>query len=141
MRTIPCHSWDLKVSTFSKFHFRSEICLFVCFFSFCFLGPHPRHMEVLRLGVKSEVWLPAYATAIATQDPSCICNLHHSLQQHQIFNPLSEARDQTRNLTVTSQIRLQCTTTETPRSEIWSALPWCHKKCKMFPTILPSQRY
>ena len=27
---------------------------------FCFLGPHVRHMEVSRLGVKSELWLPAY---------------------------------------------------------------------------------
>ena len=26
-------------------------------------------------------------------DPSCICNLRHSLQQHWILNPLSKARD------------------------------------------------
>ena len=45
---------------------------------FCFLGPHPQHMEVPRLGVKSELQLPAYATATATSDPSCICNLRHS---------------------------------------------------------------
>ena len=32
-----------------------------------------------------------YATATATHDPS----LHHSLQQRQILNPLSKARDQT----------------------------------------------
>ena len=37
---------------------------------FCFLGPHPQHMEVPRLGVKSELQLQAYATAIATRDPS-----------------------------------------------------------------------
>ena len=37
----------------------------------------------------------AYATATATLDPSHICNLHRSLQQHQILNSLSEARDQT----------------------------------------------
>ena len=30
---------------------------------FCFLGPHPRYMEVPRLGVKSELQLPAYTTA------------------------------------------------------------------------------
>ena len=29
------------------------------------LGPHPRHMEVPRLGVESELQLPAYATATA----------------------------------------------------------------------------
>ena len=51
------------------------------------------HMEVLRLGVESELQLPAYATAIATPDPSHICNLHHSSRQCQILNPLSEARD------------------------------------------------
>ena len=37
----------------------------------------------------------AYTTATATQEPSCICDLCHSLWQHQIFNPLSEARDWT----------------------------------------------
>ena len=39
---------------------------------FLFLGPHLRHMEVPRLGVQSELQLPAYTTATATQDPSCI---------------------------------------------------------------------
>ena len=29
---------------------------------FCFLGPHPRHMEVPRLGVESELQLPASIT-------------------------------------------------------------------------------
>ena len=36
-----------------------------------------------------------YTTATATQDPSCICDLHHSLWQYQILNPLNEARDRT----------------------------------------------
>ena len=54
-----------------------------------------------------ELQLSAYATAtaIAMQDPSHICDLHHSSQQHQILNHLSEARDQTHNLMVPSQIR------------------------------------
>ena len=52
-------------------------------------------MEVLRLGVKSELQLPAYITAIATPDPRCVCDLHHSSWQCQILNPLSETRDQT----------------------------------------------
>ena len=34
-----------------------------------------------------------YATASTKPDPSCICNLHCSLWQCQILNPLSEARD------------------------------------------------
>ena len=59
-----------------------------------FLGPQPWHMEVPRLGVKLELQLLAYTTAMVTQDPSHVCDLHHRLQQHQILNPLSEARDQ-----------------------------------------------
>ena len=35
---------------------------------FIFLGPHLQHMEVPRLGVKSELLLLAYATGTATQD-------------------------------------------------------------------------
>ena len=50
-------------------------------------------MEVPRLGVKLELWLLAYTTVTATQDPSHICDLRGSLRQHQILNPLSEARD------------------------------------------------
>ena len=60
-----------------------------------FLGPYPWHMEVPRPGVKSELLLPAYATATAMPDPSCIYNLHHSSPQHWILNPLSGARDWT----------------------------------------------
>ena len=52
-------------------------------------------MEVPRLGVELELQLQAYATATAMQDPGHICNLHHSSQQRQIPNPLSEVRDQT----------------------------------------------
>ena len=51
-------------------------------FIFCFLGLHMQHMEVLRLGVKSELQLPA--TAIATWDLSRICHLNHSSRQRQI---------------------------------------------------------
>ena len=36
------------------------------------LGLHPWHMEGPRLGIQSELQLPAYATATAKQDPSCI---------------------------------------------------------------------
>ena len=51
------------------------------FFLF-FLGLHLQHMEVPRLGVKSELQLPAYSTATAMPDLSCICNLHRSSCQH-----------------------------------------------------------
>ena len=81
------------------------ISTFCLFNSFCFLGPHLRHMEVLRLGVKSELQLPAYTTATATWDLSPVCNLHNSSWQHQILNPLIEARDRTSILMDTSWVR------------------------------------
>ena len=56
-----------------------------------FLGLYLRHVEVPRLGVESELQLPAHTTATATQDPRCACDLHHSSRQHHILNPLSEA--------------------------------------------------
>ena len=37
---------------------------------FFFLEPHPWQMEGARLGVESQLQLPAYTTATATQDPS-----------------------------------------------------------------------
>ena len=73
---------------------------------FFFLGLHPWHMEVPRLGVELELQLPATATATATvmQDPSYICDLHHCSRQHWILNPLSRARDQTHILMNTSWV-------------------------------------
>ena len=35
--------------------------------------------------VESELHQPAYTTATATQDPSRVCSLHHSSQQHRIL--------------------------------------------------------
>ena len=81
-------------------------------FLFCFVGPHPQYMEVPRLEVHSE--LPVTATAIATPDPSCSCNLHQSLQCHWILNPLREARDQTRILINISWVGYRWATIGTP---------------------------
>ena len=39
--------------------------LFIYLFMFFFLGPHPWHMEILRLGVELELQLPTYTTAIS----------------------------------------------------------------------------
>ena len=57
------------------------------------LEPHSGHMEVPRLGFKSEVHLPAYATTTAMSDLSRVCNLYHSSRHTRslILNPLSEA--------------------------------------------------
>ena len=64
-------------------------------------------MDVPRLGVQSELQLPAYTTVTATRDPSCICDLHHRLWQCQILNPVSKARGRTHNLMVPSQAALR----------------------------------
>ena len=69
-----------------------------------FLGPHLPYMKVPRLGVKSELQLPAYTTATATQDLSHICDLHHSSWQCRILNPVRGARDPTCILMETSQV-------------------------------------
>ena len=52
-------------------------------------------MEVPRLEVESDLQLLAYATATAMLDLSCICDLHCSLWQNWILNPMSEAKDGT----------------------------------------------
>ena len=100
---------------FSSFSFaapelRGRTDFFFLFFLFCFLGLNLQYMEVPRLGVKSELQLRIYATATAMQNPSCACHLHNSSRQCWILNPLREARNQTRNLMVTSQIHFPCAT-------------------------------
>ena len=72
---------------------------------FFFFWLHLQPMEVSRLQVKSELLLPAYATATATQDPRHVCNLHHSSWQRQILNLLSQAKDRTHILMDTSRVR------------------------------------
>ena len=71
-------------------------------------------MEVTRLGLESELQLPAYPTVTATTDPSHVYNLHHSSRQCQIPDPLIEARDRTHNLMVPSPICFHCATTGMP---------------------------
>ena len=71
------------------------------FFFFFFLGPCLRHMEVPRLGANQSCSCQPTPQLTATKDPIHIRDLHCSLQQHQILNPLSEARDRICNLTDT----------------------------------------
>ena len=72
-----------------------------------FFGLHLRHMEVPRLGVQSELQLPAYTTATATQDRSRVCRIYNTAHGNktQILNPLNEARDQTQLLMDPSGVR------------------------------------
>ena len=61
-------------------------------------------MEVPKLRVKLELWLPAYTTATATWDLRWVCNPHHSSWKRRILNPLSKAKDRTRILMDTSWV-------------------------------------
>ena len=83
-------------------------------------------MEVPRLGVESELQMPAYTTATVTamQDLSRVCDLHHSSWQCWILNPLSEARYQTHNLMLPSQIHFCCAMTGTPKIHLFQKNFW-----------------
>ena len=85
---------------------------FLSFSFFCFSGPDLQHMEEApRIGAELELQSLASATATAMQDPSLICNVHHSSRQRRIPNPLSKARDRTHILIETSWICFHCATT------------------------------
>ena len=61
--------------------------------------------------VKLVLQLPVYTTATAAQDPSRVCDLHHSSHQCWIFDPLSKARDWTLIFMGTSQAHYHWATT------------------------------
>ena len=91
--------------------------LFVCFLLFR-TAPEDHHREVPRLGVELELQLPVYSTAIM-QDPSHVCDLHHSSWQCWILAPLNEARDWTRILMDTSRIHSCSATTGIPCNPVF----------------------
>ena len=65
------HCYTLKI--YSGQIFKCQVhASFLIFNFFCFLGRHVEHMEVPSLGVKSELQLPAYTTAIAMWNSSCV---------------------------------------------------------------------
>ena len=84
-------------------------------------------MAVPRLGVESELQLPAYTTA--TQDPRGLCCLHHSSWQLGIPHPLGKARDGTGILLDTNWIRFRCSATQTPQPAfLFFGFPFLPKK-------------
>ena len=72
-----------------------------------------------RLGIKSVLQLPAYATARAAQDLSHICNLYHTSWRCQILDLLSEVRNRTHILMDISWVHFHCTTTGTPNQHVY----------------------
>ena len=81
-----------------------DIFLFLFLYIF-FLGPHLQHME---MGFQARDQIRAVAAGLchthSNPDLNHICDLHHSLWQHEILNPLSKARDQTCIVMGTSQV-------------------------------------
>ena len=62
-------------------------CEIYLFYFFCLsLGPYPRHMEVPRLGGLIQAVAAGLHQSHSIQDPSRVCDLHHSSQQRQILN-------------------------------------------------------
>ena len=72
----------------------------------------------------------AYTTATEMQDLSRVCDLHHSSWQHQILNPLSEARDQIRILMDTSLVRYHWAMMGTPEIYVNSKAACVWGKCR-----------
>ena len=90
-------------------------CVLYIYIYFLFCMATPAVYKVPRLGAKSELQLPGFATATAKPDLSFICNLHHSTWQCQILNTLSEAKDRTPILMDTSWVHYCWPTMGTPR--------------------------
>ena len=84
-----------RVNIYLGLIFLQETTSHIFLLFFFFQWPHQQHMEVTRLEAELELQPVAYATTTATQDVSCVWNLHHSSQQRLIFNPLNKARDPT----------------------------------------------
>ena len=98
---------DVLFTALKHMFFNPSVCSY--FFFFCSLGLHLWHMEVPRLVVQSELQLPAYTTATASgiRSASATYTTAHN-------NPLSEARNQTCNLMVTSWVRFHHAMMGTP---------------------------
>ena len=75
--------------------FSVSVGLFLLFY-FLFLGPHLQHIEVPRLGVKSELQLPAYTTQ--PQHPGSEPSLRHTPQFTGMLDPQPTEQGQGSNL-------------------------------------------
>ena len=66
---FPISSWSSTCVVSSSPSDWNTFFFFFFFLAFVLLRQHQRHMEVPRLGVQSELLLPAYARATAMPDP------------------------------------------------------------------------
>ena len=124
--------WDLKSGVPAVAEWVKNPTAVDWTFFFVYLGPHPQHMEVPRLGVESELQLPACTIATATRDLGHVCNLQHSSRQCQILNPLSKARAGNHILMDTSWVHYHWAMMGTPlknllkstRNSKWTYQTW-----------------
>ena len=104
--------WGIPTSAPGGMTSVSAILAFVFVFLFLFRAAPSTHG-----GSQVRGQIRAVATSLhyshSKPDLSCVCDLHHSSQQCQIFNPLSKARNQTCVLMDASQIHFHCATTGT----------------------------
>ena len=100
---------------------RRFFCLFVCLFGG---GAAP---EVAYGSSQPRGWIEAVAAGLHHSHSNArskpVCDLHHNSWQHQILNPLSEARDQTCILMDVSQVHYYCATTGTPPKSFEDQFP------------------
>ena len=78
--TVSLSPCMLQIHTFQRLEYGlwSTIVYFNLIKLINYLGLQSWQMEVRRVGVKWELQLLAYATAMATQDLGHVCDLHHS---------------------------------------------------------------
>ena len=81
---------------------------------FCLFRPTPSAYGSFQARYRIGAVAATYSTITVMWDQNQVCDLHHSSRQCWILNPLSEARDGTRNLMVPSQIHFHCTMKGTP---------------------------
>ena len=111
------HSGDSKIGIYPMLNLAPLPSSPLLFFPSFLPGSYslyPGHMDIPRLGGKSELRSLAYTTATAMSDPSHVCDPHHNSWQGQIFDLLSKATDPTRNLMVPRGIHFRCTTMGNP---------------------------
>ena len=111
-RIEPIPSWLLVGFVFAvpRWEF-----LFIYLVSYLLFRAVPAAYGSSQVRLELELQLPVCTTAIATWDPSCICDLHHSSRQRWILNPLSEDRDRTHIFMDTSRVHYHWATIGTPK--------------------------
>ena len=73
-------------------HILKQLIFFFFFFGLLRAIPVAYGSSQARSGIRATA--TGLCQASATPDLSCICDLHHSPQQHRILSPLSKARDE-----------------------------------------------